>query len=156
MIALGRGFPGWFGCHQKVRGNFYMATGATPVLRAFAPGSSSFQLHRSGGGEAGVRFSRTNSRFEPLNRDTIPGSAGVSPASSGFRLPTGRRDTGAPRRFMGRADVPLIFQCNLLIFNNKPSFHRRSHPVELQPVFHGAKPSTLNRLNHCQIRSKKS
>ena len=30
------------------------------------------------------------------------GSAGVSPASSGFRLPTGRRDAGAPRRFMGR------------------------------------------------------
>jgi spermidine synthase len=31
---------------------------------------------------------------------TVPGSAGVSPACSGFRLPTGRRDAGAPRRFM--------------------------------------------------------
>src|SRR5208283_3673770 len=41
---------------------------------------------------------RTNSRFEPLKRDTVPGSAGVLPASSDFRLPTGRRDAGAPRR----------------------------------------------------------
>ena len=42
------------------------------------------------------------SRFEPLSRGTVPGSAGVSPASASFRLPTGRRDAGAPRRFMGR------------------------------------------------------
>ncbi|MGB7746488.1 MAG: hypothetical protein WBN75_04295 [Verrucomicrobiia bacterium] len=31
---------------------------------------------------------------------TFPGSAGVSPACSGFRLPTGQRDAGAPRRLM--------------------------------------------------------
>ena len=31
----------------------------------------------------------------------LPGSAGVSPASSDFRLPTGRRDAGAPRKFKG-------------------------------------------------------
>ena len=56
------------------------------------------------------RFPRTDSRFEPLNRGTVPGSAGVSPASSGFRLPTGRRDAGAPRRFMSRVGVrrPII------------------------------------------------
>ena len=35
--------------------------------------------------------------FEPLKRDVIPGSAGVSPASSSFSLPTGWRDAGAPR-----------------------------------------------------------
>ena len=57
------------------------------------------------------RFRRNEiSRLEPLNRGTVPGSAGVSPASSGFRLPTGRRDAGAPRRFMeslGRAGFVL-------------------------------------------------
>jgi len=37
-------------------------------------------------------------RIGTRNRSTVPGSAGVSPASSGFRLPTGRRDAGAPRR----------------------------------------------------------
>ena len=43
-----------------------------------------------------VRFPRKEkSRVETLNRGTIPGSAGVPPASSGFRLPTGRRDVGA-------------------------------------------------------------
>jgi tRNA(Ile)-lysidine synthetase-like protein len=31
----------------------------------------------------------------------LPGSAGVSPASSDFRFPTGRRDAGAPRKFKG-------------------------------------------------------
>jgi len=31
-----------------------------------------------------------------------PGSAGVSPASSNFQIPTGRRDAGAPRKFRGR------------------------------------------------------
>ena len=44
----------------------------------------------------------------PLNRDTIPGRAGVQPASSGFRLPTGRRDAGAPGRFMGRGEIGLV------------------------------------------------
>ena len=61
-----------------------------------------------------MRIPRTNLRFEPLNRGKIPGSVSVSPASSGFRLPTGRRDVslrseasarqaGAPKRFMGRS-----------------------------------------------------
>jgi len=53
--------------------------------------------------QSGKRIPRTNSGFELLNRGTVPGSAGVSPASSGFRLPTGRRDAGAPRRFMESA-----------------------------------------------------
>ena len=39
-------------------------------------------------------------RIGAIYRGTYPGSAGVPPASSGFRLPTGRRDAGAPRRFM--------------------------------------------------------
>ena len=38
------------------------------------------------------RFSQPGQRPQ-----TPPGSAGVSPASSGFRLPTGRRDASAPR-----------------------------------------------------------
>ncbi|MGB7749462.1 MAG: hypothetical protein WBN75_19490 [Verrucomicrobiia bacterium] len=43
-----------------------------------------------------------NLRRQPAEakRGTFPGSAGVSPASSSFRLPTGRRDAGAPKRFM--------------------------------------------------------
>jgi hypothetical protein len=35
-----------------------------------------------------------------LERGAVPGSAGVPPASSDFRLPAGRRDAGAPKRFM--------------------------------------------------------
>jgi hypothetical protein len=54
----------------------------------------------------GVRFRQNEiSRFEPLHRGTVPGSAGVWPASSDFWLPTGRRDAGVPKRFMGRASV---------------------------------------------------
>jgi hypothetical protein len=56
----------------------------------------------------GARFFRTNLRFEPLNLGTVPGIAGVSPASSGFRLPTGRRDAGAPRRFRGWGKTSCI------------------------------------------------
>ena len=52
----------------------------------------------------------------PPNRGTIPGSAGVSPASSGFRLPTGRRDASAPRRFMERAGVYLASVHHLKFF----------------------------------------
>jgi hypothetical protein len=36
-------------------------------------------------------------RIGALNRGAFPGSAGVSPASSGFRPPTGRRDASTPR-----------------------------------------------------------
>jgi hypothetical protein len=39
-------------------------------------------------------------RIGAMNRGTVHGSAGVSSASSGFWLSTGRRDAGAPRRFM--------------------------------------------------------
>ena len=74
--------------------------------RAKAAENRDFSPSASTGERAGVRFPRTNSRLEPLNRGAIPGSAGVSPASSDFWLPTGRRDAGAPRRFMGRCRRP--------------------------------------------------
>jgi trans-aconitate methyltransferase len=60
-----------------------------------------------------VRFARktfppgkhSNLKFQVMDAREIsfaalstPGSAGVSPASTGLRLPTGRRDAGAPRR----------------------------------------------------------
>ena len=51
------------------------------------------------------------------SRDTIPGSAGVSPASSGLQFTTGRRDACAPRRFMGRsASHPTV----ATVFCRKP------------------------------------
>jgi len=50
-----------------------------------------------------MRIRRTKSpRFERLNRGAVPGSAGVSSASFGLQFPTGRRDAGAPRRFIER------------------------------------------------------
>ncbi len=52
-------------------------------------------------GAHGVTRPTPASRF----RGAFPGSAGVPPACSSFRLRTGRRDAGAPRRFMVRADV---------------------------------------------------
>ncbi len=45
----------------------------------------------------------------------FPGSAGVSPASSDFRLPTGRRDAGAPRKFKG------VGQCQDASLRLKPA-----------------------------------
>ena len=44
-------------------------------------------------------------RIGAMNRGAIPGSAGVSPASSDFRFATGRRDAGAPRRFRGECTL---------------------------------------------------
>jgi hypothetical protein len=35
--------------------------------------------------------------FFHTGRSPVPGSAGISPASSSFRLPTGRQDAGDPR-----------------------------------------------------------
>ena len=53
-----------------------------------------------------VRIPRNEiSRIEPLNRGAVPGSAGVSPASSSFWLRTGRRDAGAPKRFGEGAEI---------------------------------------------------
>ncbi len=81
------------------RSNF---AGLPQVLTEF------FSLSASDGERAGVRIlPKGISRFEPPNRDTTPGSAGVSPASSGLQFPTGRRDAGAPRRFMRCADIIL-------------------------------------------------
>jgi hypothetical protein len=39
-------------------------------------------------------------RIGTMNRGTVPGSAGVSPASREPKTGTCRRDAGAPRRFM--------------------------------------------------------
>jgi tRNA(Ile)-lysidine synthase len=41
----------------------------------------------------------------------LPGSAGVSPASSDFRFPTGRRDAGTPRKFKGVGAVSRCDPC---------------------------------------------
>ena len=44
-----------------------------------------------------------------LNCSFVSGSAGVSPAGSGFQLPAGRWDAGAPRRLPARAGVRWTF-----------------------------------------------
>jgi hypothetical protein len=61
-----------------------------------------------------------------MNRGIVPGSAGVSPASSLFRLPTGRRDAGAPKRFMRRAGVISDF----MVMPNESCF-TPCHPLKL-------------------------
>jgi hypothetical protein len=48
-------------------------------------------LHR-----ANAKSVLKSTELSALKRRRVPGSAGVSPACSGFRLPTGRRDAGAP------------------------------------------------------------
>jgi SAM-dependent methyltransferase len=45
-----------------------------------------------------LEFQVMDAREISLAALSAPGSAGVSPASTDFRLPTGRRDAGAPRR----------------------------------------------------------
>jgi hypothetical protein len=75
---------------------------------AVSPTSKSAGTRRcTSSGFGNPRYSRLGSlRYVPAPvQGTVPGSAGVSPASSGFRLPTRRRDAGAPRRFMVRADT---------------------------------------------------
>ena len=44
-----------------------------------------------------------------LNWSVVSGGAGVSPAGSGFRLPTGRQDAGAPGRLPARAGMRGTF-----------------------------------------------
>jgi hypothetical protein len=51
--------------------------------------------------------SATSDELREFSRQTL-GSAGVSPANSGFRFSTGRRDAGAPRNH---------FQVQLSLFN---------------------------------------
>ena len=82
------------------RGNF---AGLPQVLAEF------FSLSASDGARPGARFPRKEiSRIELPNPAATPGSAGVLPASSGFLLPTGRHDAGAPGEFMERcADIIL-------------------------------------------------
>ncbi len=75
-------------------------------LRALGFGSEIFSAHRSN--FAGLPqvlatfFSSLSFAAGGGGRGAIPGSAGVSPASSGFPLPTGRRDAGVPRTFTER------------------------------------------------------
>ena len=74
-------------------------------LRALGFGPEIFSAHRSnfaGLPQVLVAFFSSLSTAEGEGRSTILGSAGVSPASSGFLLPTGRRDAGAPRTFTER------------------------------------------------------
>ena len=82
---------------------------AVPQITRFVPGPD-FPEHCAGGRlprkSANVHKSDPSTFPLPRNlRDTVPGSAGVSPASFDFRLPTGRRDAGAPRK----ADIILAF-----------------------------------------------
>ena len=90
-------------CHHRF-GFVYKSDTRQPGISYCSKRGGRFSL--SGGRGPGI--SPNELRFEPLNRGTVPGSAGVSPASFGFRLPTGRQDAGAPRRFMERASANLI------------------------------------------------
>ena len=70
--------------------------------RAFVHHRKDEEMRRKRQGKCSGLWQFQRGVVVPRNRGAIPGSAGVSPASSGFRLPTGRRDAGAPRRFMER------------------------------------------------------
>ena len=73
-------------------------------LRTLGFGPEIFSAHRSN--FAGLPqvlatfFSSLASAAGGEGRGAVPGSAGVSPASSGLLLPAGRRDAGVPRSFM--------------------------------------------------------
>ena len=108
-------------------------------------------LSPSDGERDGVRIlPKGISRYEPLNRDTIPGSAGVSPASSGLQFPTGRRDAGAPRRSIGRGastQKPIIalsdeFMLKGLFPFFASFFHHAGFDLE---ILTGAGPDLLKR-----------
>ncbi len=77
-------------------------TSAFRILAREFPLSTFRSLSASSGEGRGEISRKEMSHIEPLNRGTISGSAGVPPASSGLQFPTGRRDAGAPRRFMER------------------------------------------------------
>ena len=105
VVSTGLGADG---ARSKARGQQQLAFWKSQLSQTLTPALFLSERER-----AGVRIPRKEkSRIEPLNRSTIPGSAGVPPANSGFRLPTGRRDAGAPRRFMGRANVISNFSKN--------------------------------------------
>jgi hypothetical protein len=95
-------------------------------FRGWSPTSKSAGTRRcTSSGFGNPRSSRLGSRrYVPAPvQGAVPGSAGVSPANSGFRLPTGRRDAGAPRRFMVKADVIPDFR----VHPKRPVSHHITH-----------------------------